>query len=285
MKKIVSAIISIILVVGTCSSMVRAFSGNEHDIYLRHVLFDSAAVSNTDILDAINDASELALDQHGGDSQGNLDELRKVYGIKNIPKKVSAFNVGHGSTHRNYTHRGWNYNYKENDGKDEAHWSDIRKKILLETINQKFKFGFLSGKLGIYDKQCNAMGALVYYVHVIGDHISNEKYHSNYKEIPLVAGNGKNGIIEELLTYSPILFEHSKEDYAIYNKYISELKRLQDQVNKIYYFPDDLSDPDTYQKYHEYAIELMDCLKNYVPLLIKREPFFQKAFYPELIKK
>lgn len=285
MKKIVSAIISIILVVCTCSSMVNAFSGNEHDIYLRHVLFGSAAVSNTDILDAINDASELALDQHGGDSQGNLDELRNGYGVKNIPKKVSSFNVGHGNTHRNYTHRGWNYNYKKNDGKDEAHWSDIRKKILLETINQKFKFGFLSGKFGIYDKQCDAMGALVYYVHVIGDHISNEEYHNNYKEIPLVARDGQNGIIEELLKYSRILFEHSKENNATYDRYISELQRLQSQVDEIYHYPDDLADPDTYQQYHEYAIELMDCLENYVPLLIKREPFFQKAFYPEMIKK
>lgn len=263
---------------------VQAFTGDIHNAYLREVLFGNTAVQNKDVLNAINDASELAIDQHNNDSQDILDELRSDYRVRGIPKNVSKFNVGHGNLHRNYTHKGWTYTYVDKKAGivDEAHWSDVRKKILLKTVNQKFNFGILSGIFGKYDKQCDAFCALIYYVHVIGDHISNTTYHSNYEEIPLVKGYGKYGIIEELLKYSPILFEHQVNDNPTYDSYITALKDLQSKIDDIYYYPDDLDDPEIYSQYHDSAKQLMDCLEDYVPLLIKKEPFFRKVFYPEL---
>lgn len=285
MKKIISFLLSLLTVICLIAPVqVSAFSGDEHNTYLRKVLFGESAVRNTDALDALNDASELSIDQHNNDSQSVLDELRKELGVKKIPENVSEFNVGHGYLHRNYTHKGWTYDYKGQDGNDEAHWSDVRKKILLETINQKFNFGFWSGKLGRYNEQCDAFGALIYYVHVIGDHISNEKYHSNYEEIPLVKGAGDYGIIEELLKYSPILFKDIKDGNETYDAYIAELTDLKADIDDIYDNQSDLSDPQVYEQYNEYAEELMQCLEDYVPLLIKREPFFQKVFLPDLVK-
>ncbi len=285
MKKIVSFLISLLTVICLIAPFqVGAFSGDEHNTYLRKVLFGETTVRNTDVLDALNDASELSIDQHNSDSQRVLDELRKEFGVKKIPKTVSKFNVGHGYLHRNYTHKGWTYDYKEQDGKDEAHWSDVRKKILLETINQKFSFGFLSGKFGQYNEQCDAFGALIYYVHVIGDHISNENYHNNYEEIPLVKGAGDYGIIEDLIKYSPILFKDIKDGNETYDAYISKLTDLKADIDDIYYNESDLSDPKVYEQYHGYAEELMQCMEDYIPLLIKREPFFQKVFFPDLVK-
>ena len=285
MRRKLSAFICLLLILClSVTTQVGAFSGDKHNAYLRKVLFGNVAVRNTDVLDALNDASELAIDQHNNDSQDILDELRNDLGVKGIPKNVSKFNVGHGYLHRNYTHKGWNYNYvdKEKGVTEEAHWGDIRKKILLKTINQKFDFGFLSGKFGNYNEQCNAFGALIYYVHVIGDHISNEKFHSNYEEAPLVKGDSNIGIIDDLLYYSPILFNHTGKGNPTYDSFITKLEDLLSDVNDIYYTHDDLNNPDVYEQYHKYAEELMQCLEDYVPLLIKKEPFFQKVFYPEL---
>lgn len=279
MKKLVLILFSLLTTMCLIMSLqVSAFTSEKHNEYLRMVLFGETAVRNTDVLDALNDASELSIDQHNNYSQKILNELRNEFKVKKIPESVSEFNVGHGYLHRNYTHKGWTYDYKKNDGEDEAHWSDIRKKILLETINQKFDFGFWSGKFGWYDEQCDAFGALIYYVHIIGDHISNETYHSNYEEIPIVNGAGNYGIIEELLKYSPILLKNVKEDNKTYDAYISELEKIKANIDGIYYYKSALSEPEVYEKYKEGAEKLMECLEDYIPLLIKREPFFAKVF-------
>lgn len=279
--KIIALLLAIILFLPGRAS---AYNSDEHNKYLREVLFGDTAVRNTDVLDALNDASAIAIDQHNGDGQSTLDELRNDHKIKGLPSDVNKFNVGHGYLHRNYTHKGWTYNYTENDGKDEAHWSDIRKGILLKTVNQSFDFGFLSGKpLMGYSDQCEGLAAMIYYVHVLGDHIANESYSSNYEEIPLVKGNGQYGLIEDLEYYSGLLFtDHSTRTYK---SYISELERIKDELDGIYYSPSDLEDPEIYIQYHNYASEIMECLKEYVPLLIKKEKFFQKVFYPELVGK
>lgn len=281
MKKrfwIISVVIIFILM-GAIPREIRAFDGKKHNEYLIQVLFGSSAVTNTDIMDALNISVALAVDQHGNSGQDQLDELRK-YGIKGLPKKVSEFNVGHGYLHRNYTHKGWNYDYKSDDNykKDEAHWNDIRKNIILKTVNQVFDFGFFSGKFGKYNSQCDAFAAYMYYVHVLGDHISNEEHHANYDEIPLVKGSENKGIIEELLIYAPKLFVN-QVDNKTYYKFINELEDLKNEIEEIYYYPDDLVKEEVYEMYHQYANELMECLIDYIPLIIKKETFFKEAFY------
>ena len=277
MKTLLRRILSAGLVLFLCCSMpVSAWEGDEHDACLRKVLFGSNRVHNTDVLDAINDASYLAIDQFNGNGDSQLRELREL-GIKNLPQKED-FDFTDNSQHRNWTHKGWVYDYEKTDREDKAHWTDVRKKILLETVNQKFDFGFLSGKFGRYSKQCDAFCALIYYVHIIGDHIDNETYHRSYQEIPLVKGAGNSGIIEDLLKYSPILFKNQVEDNRTYASYITRLNDLKSEIDDIYYYPSDLEDDDVYAQYHECAEKLMECLQDYVPLLIAKEPFFRKVF-------
>ncbi len=281
MKKIKRLICLIVILSIIPSVSIRAFSAKEHNKYLKDVLFGEETVKNTDVMDALNDVSALAIDQHNGDGENTLKELKKL-GIHGLPSSVKKFNIGHGKLHRNYTHKGWTYDYKANGG-DDAHWSDIRKKMILKTVNQSFNFGFMSGKFfSDYDEQCEGLAALIYYVHVLGDHIYNEHYNSKYKEIPLVKGDGEFGIIEELEKYSSMLFsDHSSRTYT---SYISELESIKDSVDDIYTSAADLEDEEVYAEYHQYAIDIMDCLKEYIPLLLKKETFFQEVFYPELVE-
>lgn len=283
-------IITFVLVFMTLLTLIPldtfAFSAKDHNAYLRQVLFGNEAVKNTDTLDALNDAVALSIDQHGSDGSEYLTELNDL-GIKGLPKSIDEFKGPGGPTHRNYTHKGWNYNYKE-EGVDSAKWSSVRKKIILDTVNQEFDFGFWSGKKLLwhkfeYDEQCESFSALIYYVHIIGDHISNTTYHSNYEEIPLIKGNEKYGIIEELEKYSQKLISDTK-DNVTYNNYITALEEIKASIQKIYSSQNDLDDPEVYEEYHQYAIDLMDCLIDYMPLLLQKEEFFQKTFYPELLK-
>lgn len=90
-------------------------------------------------------------------------------------------------------------------------------------------------------------------------------------------------MIEDPEYYSGLLFtDHSTRTYK---SYIFELDRIKDDTRGIYYAPADLEDPEIYEQYHGYAEEIMQCLKDYIPLLIKKEKFFQKVFYPELVGK
>ncbi len=283
-KQTLTLIAVLLFMVLLIPARVYAYNSDVHDKYLIEVLFGNTAVRNTDVLDALNAASAIAIDQHNNDGQNKLDELKNIYKIKGLPSTIDKFNVNHGHLHRNYTHKGWDYDYKNDENNDEAHWADIRKEILLKTVNQSFDFGFFSGKPLIgYSKQCEGLAALIYYVHVLGDHLSNETYNSSYKEIPLIKGNGQYGIIEDLKHYSELLF--SDHTSRTYKSYILELDRIKDDIRGIYHDPADLEDTDTYKQYHRYAEEIMQCLKEYVPLLIKKENFFQKVFYPELIGK
>lgn len=282
MKKLRLSILWFVLILCMLAFPANASNGAEHGSVLQRVLFHSNMVSNNkEVFYAISDASQLAIDEHGRDGKQLLNKLRTKYKIKNIPKSVDKFDVGHGNQHRNYTHKGWTYTYTEYG--DEAKWVSVRKNILLQTINQKFDFDgidlaqWVGGKFNKYCDQCDAFGAMIYYVHMIQDHISNESPKQD-EIIPLVKGSGQYGIIDELIQYSPILFKH-EEDNSTYHSYMIKLDEIQSEVDEIYDNSDDLGKPGVYQEYHEYASELMDCLQDYVPLLIKNEPFFKKAFY------
>lgn len=283
MRRLISIFILLLSVV--CCTLqpmkVHAFDGDKHAQLLRKVLFGGSAVSNTDAFDALNDACEIAIDQHNNDGQNTLNELIG-FGVPGLPEKTEEFNVGHGALHRNYTHRGWDYDYSKLETGDEAHWVDIRKRIILNTVNKVFDFGFLSGKLGYYDPQCVAFSKLIYYVHIIGDHISNTTFHPSYEEIPLVKGRGnETGIIEELILLSPILFQSSSDietETITYRNFIDSLKSLQRDIKEVYKSKSDLYDVENYTKYNEYATRLMEILEDNVSLLIYKEKFFKKCF-------
>lgn len=122
--------IMLLVVLSVMKLSVCADGSPGHNKALIKALFGNARVSDTDKMDLLNDACQLAIDQHNGDGQDTLNELKKT--IRGLPDTIDSFNIGHGKLHRNYTHQGWDFEYKN----DEAHWKDIRKKkYLIQSIN------------------------------------------------------------------------------------------------------------------------------------------------------
>ena len=143
-----------------------------------------------------------------------------------------------------------------------------------------FDFGVFSGKLFWgYDERCNSLAALIYYVHIIHDHKTNQVFHKEYQEIPLIKGrHDQYGIIEELEKHCSVLFadvDDTKEFHVLMN----DLKERKRSIQKVYSSRNDLFDEDKYEIYHNEANKLMENLERDIPKLLKMEKFFTKVFY------
>lgn len=279
MKKIIIYIVCAVLLVGSFVTKVSAGDKYEHDQALKSVLIGSKSTFDNKnalgSLQLLQDASQLAIDSN--QQQATLDKLRNE--VKGLPKSVAEFNgkgTG-GKTHRNYTHKGWDYDYGNNDL---AHWKDMRKDILLKTVNDVFDFGLLSGMpFCDYDEKCNSFAALVYYVHIIVDHTSNQRFYKEYEEIPLIKGKYDSfGIIEELEKHCGILFSDIK-DTKEYNRLMLDLKERKRAIRKVYLSRNDLFNEENYEIYHGEANRLMEDLKSDIPKLLEKEKFFSEVFY------
>lgn len=146
------------------------------------------------------------------------------------------------NTHRMYTHQGWNsvkYSNKE-------FW-DVRKKILLEASQQSLFdvsplnipwFSDFISKLSGPDEQCDAFCALVYYVHILGDHLEGDKPDKLDALEPLAQYESLSspGIIPELQECLQVLFVNQKTSWT-FMSLMQDLDTLGRKAEKVYYSP------------------------------------------------
>lgn len=175
MKRKLIAIIGVIIFLLQATPLAYAHNRTEHDKQLEKVLFGrdnyhaSQPKKEQDAIEALKCAVYLCIDQFNNSGEQELKTL-KDYKVPNLPKKVADINFFGNYTHRKYTHLGWVPVMTPTEG----NWS-TRKEILLSTVNKVFDFGWTSGFsfLGItsldYSEQCDAMAALLYYIHILGD--------------------------------------------------------------------------------------------------------------------
>ncbi len=296
-KKLLYFLICLCLIGQNFSFSVFAYTADEkdgHNDIARKVLFgENGYVSNTDALDALNDAVALSVDQYNGSGEKYLTELRETFKISGLPKTISDFDFStNPDKHRSFTHQGWDYKYSDDTylEKDLVKKSnfELRKKIILNTVNQTFDFGLLSGKLFFgYADKCIAFSKLLYYVHILGDYeeiYKNKHSYSNHRMIPLIKTNSQFGLIEELEDCFEVLFA-DQEDSRVYGNLKMELKESKNNIASIYSGENDIKgNPDNYKKYTEYAHNLLESLIKYMPLLLKKEEFFQKVFYTNMLQ-
>lgn len=264
------------------NTTVCAFNAEKHNEYLISVLFGDISYydnlhseSKKDKIQMLEYASYLAIDQCRGEGADELSFLKKKR-VKRLPElaEIDLTGVFYGS-HRNYTHRGWDFEYQKNL----AHW-DTRKNLLCSTINKMFCFGLKNELFGNVCKQCDSFGALVYYVHILGDHIAKHSYETNDLMIPLArehADYNNLDVFMEIKTHCEILFS-SQRNSRTYADFMLEMDNLAEQA-RILAGTEGGINKSNFEQYQRYAAELMDILISYVPLLLENEDFFQSAFY------
>lgn len=268
----------------------------EHYKELEQVLFVEGYSKNQskEIKKAITNieyAQYLCVDQFGGKGKKNQYKSLKKQFIAGFPMSFSSIDYDYAitakgksskqinaNTHRRYTHQGWNREY---NSKYADKFMGKRDQVLLSTVNSVFDDFKSHPLIGSYDKQCDALCALIYYVHILGDYDEADKYTKVALLIPLAGSSDDWDICFQLEKYLPNLFKTSKKTQKQrYDDLMSGIKDIDERASDLYRSTGGVNTDEKFAEYHQCADDLMALLKEKVPYLLKDEPFFKKVFYP-----
>lgn len=186
------------------------------------------------------------------------------------------------NTHRSYTHQGWNYNKYPNP----EFWK-TRKQLLIDVVNKVFfypknslaRLPWLSGILFAPSEQCDAFCGMIYYIHILGDHIEGDDPEKLTDLDPLIQYTNLTtpGIITELQEQLKVVFA-SQTTSRMYMELMQELSELKNDAEKNC---GTWGAVDTFEKCsinQNYAVKLLDILSQRLPQLLARETFFTDCF-------
>lgn len=273
LSKLLLVLLSVVLLVGYVSQTSYAYEREEHDEYMLEVLFKNFKEFENDSgihdeIKALECAAYLVIDQFNNNGQKDLNYLLS-YGVKGIPKDISSisFNAS-GTTHRSHTHRGWDFQLYT---LTQEIWP-VRKQILLNTADKIFDF---QGNEVKKDSFC----ALIYYIHILGDHIDDTSYQvKNGLKMDVGGRADREDIIHELLKHIENVFEDQKHTHK-YRTLIGALERYNSRLAKIVRSDGGINTDEKFQQKQEYTKNLMKLLTMYLPEMLKEEPFFYDVFY------
>lgn len=284
MTKRIVALLAVVAVLIAVALPAWAHERKIHDADIEFILFGKENYKDThpkvaDTIQALEDAVYLAVDQFNGNGAKELENLRSK-GVKNLPRSIDEINFSGNNAHRLYTHRGWNLEYIN----DKANWT-IRKSILKNTVqkmlfsNQKHSLDWLIHGKKNNEKQIDSFCALLYYIHVLGDHIEAEKYTQLDYIIPLVLPNdkGNSGLIPELQKHLSIMLESQQTSFTYY-ALMGELDNLNAKAAILISSTGGINTEEKFEQYHDCAVKLEDALSFYLPDLLMNESFFSCGF-------
>lgn len=271
MKKLLSTILLIILLCEVACIPASAFERPEHDNYTECVLFgefhsNALNEKQQNAIKLLDCALYLTIDQFNGYGVGEYSTLKDA-GVVNLPELYEINFTANSSTHRSYTHRGWDFNYQD----DKANW-EVRKEILRSTTKKVFP-GFIN------DKQCDAFCALLYYVHIVADGIYDTSYKKTDLQMPVGgrAGRDNQDAIQEILKILPLIFP-SQTNKLTYIRLVVSLKSLDFKMTKLNTSTGGINTKEKFDEYHSYTEEVRQVLYARIYRLLQKEPFFINVF-------
>lgn len=291
--KYLLTILTVILIIFSSTAPCYAHeNASEHDKELESVLFESGyskyqSEKIKNYVTALEYASNLTIDQYGGTGKDKFNAL-KAWGMKGLPLRFDTIDYsedlfGNGkkinpNTHRMYTHQGWDIDY--GNAKVNKFWK-ARKTVLLGTVNTVFDFGAFPPIVG-YNDQCNSLAGIIYYVHILGDYAEADKKEKIQQLATLAGRTDGCDMIPALQEYIGVLFadQQSSRDYK---ELMDGLDDIADRAAPIYRSTGGVNTDEEFQKYHQYAEDLMGLLQKHMPGLLKNEEFFKKVFYPDAV--
>lgn len=151
-----------------------------------------------------------------------------------------------------------------------------KKKILEDTVEEIFEFNWWSNiplignMLPDYGEQCDSLCALIYYIHLLGDHEVTEKMEQFDYLMPVGGKINHKDIINELLYHCNVLFTSNSDTYEF-----SMFTIKMEEVNNKYYklIKIDSGNIETNKKY---AKEILEIMQEYIPGMLEQEDFYPK---------
>lgn len=283
----------------TIPCYARNYNGHNKD--LKKMLFGNnpTATFSKKNFDLLCKAAYLTIDYT---SQPNGEECLKslqANGIKNLPP-INAITYTSNSFHERYTHMGWDVGYRGVN--DVANWN-IRKTILTSTVEKIGKFN-KNEKIKI-----DAFAALVYDIHILGDHAHNTST-TKLDRVRLTSEPGYMGQVVSptsdgpfnnptlytyLLYHTQRLFRDQKDtfEYKMLENFLNRNKdyflksnepvlRAVDSTTLLILNNDYLlksGEQVAYEDIKRLAEKTLETLSAYIPKLLAREAFFQRAFF------
>lgn len=267
----------------------------EHDKDIESILFGDERYkkihsSSAEKIQALEDAVYLCVDQFNGSGEKELKKLRKRH-VPGIPKSIKEIDFKDSSLHRGKTHKGWKLGDKE-----KAHW-EKRQDILMNTVDSelfpddgwpvisKIQSLILKGgenrekKRRKDNPQIESFSAILYYIHIIGDHLEADNYSKLTNLAPLAHLNDTSnpGVIPDIIYYSNKLFK-DQVNTRVFQSYLYKLKGLEGKCNELTNLPGGINSEERYRMDYEYTQELKNILQDYIPGMLRQEQFFEEAF-------
>lgn len=282
MKRIICCVLLITVLLSTMTP-AYAHDAAEHNLHLESVLFGPVNAVNAmspeaqNALKALEYASYLAIDQYNGNGTTELTFLRSTYHVPGLPTNIDAIDFRGNEYHRKFTHYGWDHQYYD----DRANWA-VRKDILLATTEKVFDFQTISGKILWHDfgyaQKCNSFAALVYYVHVLGDHEGRKSY-KNIAMMQLAQPHPDQSpdIYSELKYHLQILFADQISTHK-YKAFMEELDTQAEEARRLAASNGGINSDEKFAVYKGQVDALLTLLQDYVWQMLKEEKFFTDVF-------
>lgn len=251
----------------------------EHDELLARVLFKDGACprEHEKTLRALQDACALCLDQFNGRGGDLLDAL-VAKGVTGIPSGIDEIDFTGNSHHRMYTHRGWDVDYGA-IGEDRAKWPR-RRLILSQTVKWAFET--------IGDADCDAFCRLVYYTHVLRDHLETKDY-GHYRNdlqpryiMPLkrahaLADCEGSDLFAQFLACDNDLF--AMKAPHMFGDFAANLNTCSEEAMALVASVGGIDSAEKYEKLFDCGSRLKDLLCRCVPDMLRQRDFFARTFY------
>ena len=254
---------------------VKWNAANDHNRWTECMLFGNESYTYAKPeeirlrVEQLEDALLICIDQFNGYYE---DKLAKLSFIQGVPDDISAINFTAGNlkeetSHRAYTHRGWNHSYN-----DQKSHPDIRKQILVSVVEHVFHFKrYYSSEKA--DKACDAMGCLLYNFHIIEDRYHSKVYYGAASTLLLAdASQQTETVIHDIQNSVRVLFPNVDKT----NELIVGLQRISGEIvakRRVDPTNDGLLMID-----RTYAVDLKNLLAQHLPELLQNEPWFREAF-------
>ena len=194
MTKRLTALLMAIVLLFTLGSTSYACDENQSNDYVTQILFGERAYgkASDEKTKMLMSALYLCCEQADDQGQDKIDYLKskKVSGVPSC-KDINVRSSELLESSHNY----WGYEYPVAK-KIRAN----RKKVLRNTVNKVFDFGFINNLFGSNKGKCDSFAAMLYYSHILADYLAddpsdseaivNDKLVSSYSGEPYTIING-----------------------------------------------------------------------------------------------
>ncbi len=280
------ALFLVLLVINFNQSALADFDETDHNRWTETMLFGNPSYSSSKYPETkanvvfLEDALMICIDEFSTNRnkcQEKLNHLITAH-VPNLPSDISVIDFTAGNfheetSHRAYTHRGWYYEY--NSFATEKSHPEIRRQILISVVDYVFSFNKYSTSPKQAEELCDAMCCFLYNTHIIADRYHSSAYYGAVSTLPL-AYSGAESVIQDLLICLPVLFKDQVKSDSNYSALIRKLQSMDSRIIKSHRA--NITSEEHLEIDQQYAKELRDILKQYIPDLLLQQTWFNHVF-------